>query len=414
MPISGNADRYDRENEMESIKDKVAIVGMGCTQFGELWDKGIEDLIIDAAYEAYEDAGIEPKDIQAAWLGTATSGFTAMSLSVPLKLQYIPITRVENLCCTGSEALRAASYAVAAGAYDTVLVVGVEKAKDVGAFYAGNIGDSTETPSSIFGMTHMGPSAPPAPPMFALVATRYFHHYGLSPDEGRRYLAQIAVKNHHNGTLAPKAQFHREITVEQVLNAPMIAWPLGLFDCCGWTDGAAAAIVTRADLAKSFRDDPAYIKAIENCVGFRQGYLRADYDWVHFEENVVASKKAYAQAGIKDPLKELSMAEVHDCFTITEAVTYEDLGWCPRGGAKDYIESGAFTLEGELPVNTDGGLKCFGHPLGATGLRMMYEVYKQLQGKAGPRQLKNMELGLTHNLAVGPGQGVVNIFIAGH
>ncbi len=397
---------------MESIKDKVAIVGMGCTKFGELWDKSVEDLIIDAAYEAFEDAGIEPKDVQAAWIGTANSGFTATSLTVPLKLDYIPATRVENLCATGSEALRAACYAVAAGAYDVVLALGVEKLKDaLGPMTrAGTIAESGFATSAAFNADN--PQA--AAPAFALLATSYFQHYGVSPDEGKRYLAQVTVKNHHNGTLSPKAQFQREITLEQVINAPIIAWPLGLFDCCPVSDGAAAAIVTRADMARSFRDDPVKIKALEICVGARQGLRRTDYQWTHFEENVIASKRAYAGLGITDPLKEISMAEVHDCFTITETVIYEDFGFCPRGGAKEFVERGGSSLEGEIPVNTDGGLKCFGHPFGASGLRMMYEVYKQLQGKADRRQLKNVELGLTHNLGGGPGQAVVSVFIAGH
>jgi acetyl-CoA C-acetyltransferase len=184
-------------------------------------------------------------------------------------------------------------------------------------------------------------------------------------------------------------------------------------DCCGVSDGAAAAIVTRADMAKNFRDDPVYIKSFAISVGARQATLRQDYDFVHFEENVRAAQTAYAEVGIKDPFKELDLGIVHDCFTITELLIYEDLGWCPRGGAKEYIDSGAFELGGELPVNTDGGLKCFGHPLGASGLRMIYEVYKQVQGKAGPRQVQNARLGLTHNLASLVGQNVASIAIVG-
>jgi acetyl-CoA C-acetyltransferase len=189
--------------------------------------------------------------------------------------------------------------------------------------------------------------------------------------------------------------------------------PLGLFDCCGVSDGSAAAIVCRADMAKKFRDDPVYIKALSIVCGPQEGGMRNDYDYLHFEENVRVAKMAYEEAGISDPFKEISMAEVHDCFTITEMVVYEDMGWCPRGEAKDYIESGAFSLEGELPVNPDGGLKCFGHPIGASGLRMMYEMYKQLQGKAGDRQIKNPELGLTHNLGGDPRGCTTSCFIVG-
>lgn len=395
---------------MESIKDKVAIIGMGCTRFGELWDKNTYDLIIDATYEAFEDAGIEPKDVQAAWIGTVFSGVTAITLSLPLKLQYIPVTRVENLCATGTEAIRAATYAVAAGVCDIALVVGVEKLKDAGfglpppPIAENEIGDTGVDPLRMI----------PPPVAFSSQAVRYFHDYGLSPEEGKRLLAMIAVKNHHNGSLNPKAQYQREITLEQAINAPMVSWPLGILDCCGVTDGAAAAIITRADMAKKFRKDPLYIKSFGASAGSYQGTMRADYDLVHFEENVRASRAAYAEAGIKNPFKELNIAEVHDCFTITELLIYEDLGFCPRGKAKEYIEGGTFALDGDLPVNTDGGLKCFGHPLGASGLRMIYEVYKQLQGKAGKRQLKNPRLGLTHNLAATVGRNVVAMGIFGN
>jgi acetyl-CoA C-acetyltransferase len=382
---------------------------MGCTKFGERWDMGVEDLLVEAAYEAFEDAGIQPKDIQAAWLGTVFSGVTAITLS-PLGLQYIPMTRVENMCATGSEAVRAASYAVAAGACDIALAIGVEKLKDSGQTGVKGpaiVGDNPDGSSGIG-------SCFSAPASFAYLGTRYFHQYGLEPDYGKRLLAEIAVKNHYNGSLNPKAHFQNRLTVEQVVRAPIVAWPLGLYDCCGVSDGAAAAIVVRADMAKNFRADPIYIKALAITVGARQGCMRQDYDYMHIEENVIASRMAYGQAGIKDPRKELSLAEVHDCFTCHELILYEDLGFSPRGRAKDDIEAGAFKLTGELPVNTDGGLKCYGHPLGASGLRMMYEVYKQLQGKGGPRQVKNPRLGLTHNLGGNAGMGIASCVVLGN
>jgi acetyl-CoA C-acetyltransferase len=389
---------------MESIKDKVAIIGMGCTAFGELRDKTHEDLIVEAAFEALEDAGLGLEDIQMAWVGTVESGELGLSLSRPLKLRYIPVTRVENLCATGSESLRAASYAVAAGVCDIALAVGFEKLRDKA------IHGPTETiitPMSI--KEYMLP-----PGNFAMVATRYFYQYGIKYEDGKRMLAKIAVKNHDNGFLTPKASFHKRVTVEEAMNAPMIAYPLGIFDACGSSDGAAAAIVTRADMATKFRPDPLYIKSLTIAAGPREGRMRTDYDFVHFEENLQAAKKAYSEAGITNPLKELSLAEVHDCFTITEAVTCEDLDWAPKGKVMESINAGVYELGGEMPVNSDGGLKCFGHPLGASGLRMMYEVYKQCQGKVGEeRQIKNAHLGLTHNLGGGPGTSVVSIFIAG-
>ncbi|RJX26779.1 MAG: acetyl-CoA acetyltransferase [Dethiobacter sp.] len=395
---------------MESIKDRVAIIGMGCTKFGELWDKSVEDLIVEAAKEAFEDAGIQPRDVQAAWVGTVDSGITAITLSSPLKLQYIPVTRVENMCATGAEALRGAVYAVAAGACDIALAVGVEKLKDTGWSGAP---DANVVGCSRIGVSGTEPACS-APSVFAMLANRYFHHFGIDPEQGKRYIAQIAVKNHYNGSLNPKAHYQREITMEQVMNAPIVAWPFGVFDCCGVSDGAAAAIVTRADMARNFREDPIYIKAMALSAGARQAQLKQDYDYVHVEESVISSKRAYAEAGIKNPRKELNIAEVHDCFTFHEMCLYEDLGWCDKGKAWEDIEAGTFRLKGELPVNTDGGLKCFGHPIGASGLRMMYEVYKQLQGKAGLRQVKNPQLGLTHTMGGIIGAAVVSCVIVGN
>lgn len=387
---------------MRGIKDRVAIIGMGCTKFGERWDASAADLMVEAAYEAFGDAGVEPKDIQAAWLGTVSSFRTGQPLAEALKLDYIPITRVENACATATDALRNACYAVAAGIYDMVLALGVEKLKDSG--FSGLA--IPEAPGS-----DVAPPTPP-PAQFAMAATRYFHHYQIPYEDGKRTLAQIACKNHHNGTLNPKAHFQREVTPEQVINAPMIAWPLGLFDCCGVSDGAAAAIITTPEIARSLRHDYVLVKALGLAVG-AFGVLRNDWDFVHFPESVRASQTAYQEAGIVNPRQELDLAMVHDCFTITELIIYEDLGFSPRGRASEDVAAGSFTLEGALPVNTDGGLKCFGHPIGASGIRMIYEVYKQLQGKAGPRQLKKADLGLTHNLGGRPGSFSCSVAIFG-
>ncbi len=393
---------------MDGIKDKVAIIGMGCSKFGENWEKSADDMIIDAVYEAYEDAGVDPKDIGAAWLGTYVTEWTGQMLSRALKLDYIPVTRVENACATGSDALRNACYAVASGACDIALAVGVEKLKDSG--YTGLPDfELLRRQSNTYRTRTYSP-----PGHFAMMATKYFDKYGLGPEEGKRIIGQIAVKNHHNGAMAPKAHFQAETTLEKVLAAPMVAWPLGLFDCCGVSDGAAAAIVTRADLAKKFRPDPIYIKALQIAVGPYEGYMSPKYDWVHVEETVRAGERAYAEAGIKNPREEISMAEVHDCFTITELVIMEDLKFSERGKAPEDVQSGFFALDGGLPVNTDGGLKCFGHPIGASGLRMMYEVYKQLQQKADRRQIKDPKLGLTHNLGGTPATCSVSVIIAGN
>jgi len=253
-----------------------------------------------------------------------------------------------------------------------------------------------------------------APEMFARLAVRYFNNYRIAHDEGKRLLAKIVVKNHHNGSLNPKAHYQREITEEDVMKSPIVAYPLGILDCCGVSDGAAAAILTRADKAKGFRSDPVYIKAIGICTGAYQ-QLGVKFDYAHIEENVRAAKMAYEEAGIKDPRKEINIAEVHDCFSIHEMLIYEELGWSPRGKSREDIETGTFTLGGELPVNTDGGLKCFGHPLGASGLRMMYEIYKQLQGKAERRQVNNAHIGLIHNLGgIVPGASIAACSIVGN
>ena len=388
---------------MNGIKDRVAIIGMGCTKFGERWDASAADLMVEAAYEAYADAGIEAKDVQAAWLGTVSSFRTGQPLAEALKLDYIPITRVENACATATDAFRNAAYAVAAGIYDIVLAVGVEKLKDSG--FSGLA--VPEAPGS-----DVTPPTPP-PSQFAMAATRYFHQYGLGYEDGKRTLAQIAAKNHHNGTLNPRAHFQQEVTPDQVVNAPMIAWPLGLFDCCGVSDGAAAAIITTPEIARSFRQDYVLVKALALSVG-AFGAIRSDWDFTHFPESVRASQAAYQEAGIASPRDELDMAMVHDCFTITELIIYEDLGFSQRGRATEDVANGSFTLEGDLPVNTDGGLKCFGHPIGASGIRMIYEVYKQLQGKADARQLPKADLGLTHNLGGRPGSFTCSVALFGN
>jgi len=383
---------------MESIKDKVAIIGMGCTKFGERWDAGIDDLVIEAAYEAYEDAGIDSEDIQACWYGSVTQpvvGIGCTHLAGPLKLHGIPMSRVENWCTTGHEALRNACFGVACGMYDLVLALGVEKLKDTG--FPG-LGTGR-------GMSTVLEARRTAPGSFGMIATRYFYAYGLSPEEGKRTIGKIAVKNHYNGSLCPKAHFHNQVTLEQVMNAPIIAWPLGLFDCCGNSDGGATALLVPASQARKYRNDPIYIKGLGAAHSALLPQNRPAFDWLHFEEVMNSSRQAYGQAGIRNPREQIDIAEVHDCFTSTELLLYELLGFSPEGKAREDIDSGFFGLGGGLPVNSDGGLKCFGHPVGASGLRMTYEVYKQLQGKAqsAERQLKDAKLGISQTFG-GPPQ----------
>ncbi len=384
------------------IKDRVAIVGMGCTQFGEHWDKGPDDLLIDAAYAAYESAGIDPKDVDAYWLGTMGQ-LSGLTLSIPLKLQYKPVTHVENFCATGSEALRQACYAVASGAYDVAMAIGVEKLKDSG--FSGLVVSDPPNDGTLGNMT--------APASFSLLAPAYFKKYGLEPDKGKDVLSRIAWKNHRNGAKNPKAQFRKEVPLETIKNSPKVADPLGIMDCSGVSDGSAAAIVVRAEDAHKFTKHPIFIKALSFVAGPGEGPLAQDYDFTTFREVVASAKDAYQQAGITDPRKQISMAEVHDCFTPTELVLYEDLGFSARGTAWKDVLDGFFDLEGSLPVNPDGGLKSFGHPIGASGLRMMYEMWLQLRGEAGPRQIKDPTLGLTHNLGGMPGRCVSFVSIVG-
>ncbi len=395
----------------EGIKDKVAIIGMGCTRFGERWDAGSEDLMVEAFKEAVEDAGIEKKDIQAAWFGSCFDevnvGKSATPLSLTLKLPFLPVTRVENFCATGTEALRGAVYAVASGANDICLALGSEKLKDTG--YAGlpEFSQSLGTKNRLIFPNITAPGA------FAMMATRYFSKYGLGPEEGKEVLAMISAKSHHNGAKNPKAHLRREVSVEQILKAPMIAWPLGLFDCCGVSDGAAAAIVCRADMAKNFRPDPVYVKSMQIALSSGEEMMYTDWDGTYVATAVQCAARAYEEAGITNPREEISMMELHDCFSITELVTYEDLGISPRGKAADDVRDGFFHLDGDIPCQPDGGLKCFGHPIGASGLRMMYEMYKQLQGKAGDRQISNPRLGLTHNMGGFPPMNLISISIVG-
>ncbi|MDP3937054.1 MAG: acetyl-CoA acetyltransferase [Deltaproteobacteria bacterium] len=372
---------------MGDIRDRVAVVGTGCAKFGENYDMSIEDMIVAAGFEALEDAGVAPGDIQAAWVGTLNSAFSGTSLGDALKIQNIPITRVENYCASGMDAFRNACFAVASGAYDVALVVGFEKLRDSGAR---GIPNTRNHPMLAWGVT--------APNLFALAANRHFHKYGTTKSQ----LAKVAVKNHHNGAMNKKAHFQMEIDEETVLNAPLISSPLGLFDCCPTTDGAAAAVICRTDIAKSFRDDYVLVKGLGLAVTSGAPYFKPGFEYDGFPATTLAARQAYEQAGIKNPLEEIDLAETHDCFTITEILNYEDLLFCEKGKGGRFIEEGHSAIGGKLPVNPSGGLKSSGHPIGGTGVRMIYEVTRQLQHRVGDRQVKDAQVGLAHNLG-GPG-----------
>jgi acetyl-CoA C-acetyltransferase len=387
------------------VRDRVAIVGMGCTSFGERWDKSLDDLIVDAAVDAYASAGVAKADVDAYWLGTAQSGMSGITLARPLQLDNKPVTRVENYCATGSEALRAAAYAVASGAYDVAMAVGVEKVKDGG--YQGLNASPVPGDGTARTLT--------AAAMFSMVAPAYAAKYGVDDDVMADVLATISAKNHYNGARNPRAQFRREVSKETICASPRVAGRLGVFDCAGVADGAAAAVVVRAEDAHRYTDKPIYIKALSFAAGSGAGLIDPDYDYTHFPECETAARDAYQQAGITDPRHQLALAEVHDCFTPTELVLMEDLGFAERGTAWKEVLAGAFALDGDLPVNPDGGLKSFGHPVGASGLRMMFEAWLQLRREAPPeRQLTtDRTLALTHNLGGYPGEMVAFVSVVG-
>ena len=388
------------------IRDRVAIVGMGCTPFREHWDKSLDDLLIDAAGLAFDSAGVTKDDLDAYWFGTSQSAAFGISLATPLRLSGKPVTRVENYCATGSEALRQACYAVASGAYDSAMAIGAEKVKDGG--YQGLNAFPIPTDGTNRTLT--------AAAMYSLILPAYAERYGVDEDELRRVVARIAEKNHYNGARNPLAQFRRETSAEAICEMPAVAGRLSVFDCAGVADGAAAAIVVRAEEAHRYTDRPLYVKALSLVAGDSSGLIDPDYDFTTLPECAAAATDAYAQAGITDPRAELALAEVHDCFTPTELVLMEDLGFSEPGTAWRDVLDGTFDLDGDLPVNTDGGLKSFGHPVGASGLRMHYEAWIQLRDRAPEERrvdLRGRTKALIHNLGGYPGEMLSFVGIVG-
>jgi acetyl-CoA C-acetyltransferase len=397
----------------EGIRDKVAIVGMGCTKFGERWESSAEDLMVEAFMECIADAGIDKKEIQAAYLGShfdeVNVGKAALPLSFALKLPYIPVTRTENFCATATEAFRAACYSVAAGVYDIVLAMGVEKLKDTG--YGGLPGGAAGGVNAFMMGANMT-----APGMFAQLATAYGAKWKIPMERIKDAIAHVSAKSHANGALNPKAHLRAVVTEEQIKAAPMIAYPLGLFDCCGVSDGAACAIIATPQIAKSLKknQDIVKVKALAISDSSGEEAMYTNWDGCHFVTTRKAATAAYEEAGIKNPRQEISMMEVHDCFSITELVTMEDLHISPKGGAIEDVMSGFFDLNGQVPCQVDGGLKCYGHPIGASGLRMIYAMYEQLLERVPEeRKVKNARIGLTHNLGGTPWMNVSAIAIVG-
>lgn len=384
---------------------KAAIVAAGQSAFGEFPKKSIKELFVEAYRDMLgaADVPLDPRRVQAAYVGSLGVGGFQLGQIAPLLTTYIglgpiPVARVENACASGGFALYQAVLAVASGACDVALAAGVEKMRDLSSsktrYWLGVSGDTEY--ERLAGLTFAG--------IYALMASRYMHEHRV----GKKYLSMVAVKNHENGARNPKAHLRRKIALEEAMKAPDVAHPLNLYDCSPTSDGAAVAIVAAAELAREFTAKPVEI------AGFGAG---SDHLAIHDRETITslrasveAAKKAYEMAGISPA--DVQVAEVHDCFTIAEILAYEDLGFCPAGGAPRLLDEGATTLQGRLPVNPSGGLKSKGHPLGATGVAQAVEIFRQLRGEAKERQVKDAEIGLSHNVGGSGGSAVVFVYRA--
>jgi acetyl-CoA C-acetyltransferase len=370
----------------------VAVIGVGLTKFGELWDKSFRQLTAEAGSKAIFDAGIEGKEIDAMYVGSMSSGrFVGQEHVGALVADasgfshvHIPSTRVEGACASGGLAVREGYLSIASGMNDVVVVGGIEKMNDVG----GNAATETLATAAdqeweaFFGATFPG--------LYAMIATKHMHDYGTTKEQ----LAQVAVKNHANGALNPYAQYQREIKLETVLNATAVAYPLGLFDCSPVTDGAASIVLCAADKAKEYTDKA--IKIIASGQASDTLSLHGRRDICTLDSTVYAAKMAYKQANLTP--KDIDLAEIHDCFTIAEICAIEDLGFVEKGQGGKAVENKITTLDGSLPVNTSGGLKSKGHPVGATGVAQIVEIALQLRGDAEKRQVNDAKIGLAHNV----------------
>ncbi len=381
---------------------RVAVIGVGMTKFGEHWDKGLRDLIAEAGIKALEDANMTGQEIDAAFVGTMASGslieqeHVGALIADQMGLCPIPVVRVEGACASGGLALAQGFLAVASGYHDVVVVAGVEKMTDLSVPQVAKIlgGAGDQEWETFLGATFPG--------LYAMIARRHMHEFGTTEE----MMAHVSVKNHKNGSLNPNAQFRRPITVEDVLNSKKVAEPLKILDCSPITDGAAVAILCPLELAKKYTDCPIEIVASAKAT---------DTLALHDRENVttlkatkVAAKKAYERAKLLP--KDIDVAEVHDCFTIAEIVATEDLGFFEKGEGGKAVQEGRTDLEGEIAINTSGGLKACGHPVGATGIKQAVEIVWQLRGQAGERQRKDAEIGLTHNVGGTGATAVVHIF----
>ncbi|MCD6466026.1 thiolase domain-containing protein [Candidatus Bathyarchaeota archaeon] len=387
-------------------KPLAAIVSAGLSKFGKRGGFSGRELFAEAALEAFERCpDLDPrKDIKLLIIGNMSESFEHQCHSAPIMSDWagllpIPAVRVEVACASSAAAIRCGLFAILSGLYDIVMVGGFEKMTHR------TTSEATEYLAMAADYPFEQWNGATFPGLFALMATAHMHKYGTTEEQ----MALVAVKNHHNATLNPKAHLQKEVTVEQVLNSRVIAKPLKLYDCSLISDGASCAILTKPEIAKKYTDTPVYIIGSGHGTDAIGLYERDDL--TSLKATKIAAKEAYEMAGLTP--QDIDVAEIHDCFTIAEIMAYEDLGFCKPGEGGKFIEDGAPMLEGELPINTSGGLKAKGHPVGATGVAQLYEIFLQLTGQADKRQVGGCEVGLTQNLGGSGATCIVHIYRRG-
>jgi acetyl-CoA C-acetyltransferase len=392
------------ENGVSRMRD-VAIIGVKNTKFGELWKQSLRDIVVEAAIGVLEDAGVGGKEIDALYLGNMSGGrfidqehigALIADYSGLSKNLHIPATRVEAACASGGLALRQAIAAVASGYSDIVVAAGAEKMTDVGTE------EASSALASAADREWEGMAGATFPGLYAMIAKLHMYIYGTTSEQ----LAEVAVKNHKNGSLNPIAQYKNLISVSDVLKSIMVADPLHIFDCSPITDGASALVLAPADVAHKYTDTPIYIKATAQASDTIALHDRRDITTL--DATVVAAKRAYSMAKLKP--KDIDVVEVHDCFTIAEICAIEDLGFADKGKGGIVTAEGETAIGGRIPVNTSGGLKACGHPVGATGIKQAVEIVTQLRGDAGRRQVDGAKYGMTHNVGGSGATAVVHIF----
>lgn len=371
------------------MTEKVGVVGIGHAKFGKRDDATLRELAYEAAIPALEDAGVTTVDIDASVIGVAVDSLAAQVSPAALIHDYVglgnkPMFRVESACATGSAAVRTAWSLIKAGLAEVVMVIGAETMTHVGTPMA------TEWMARACDTRWEYPFGVTFPSAYALMATRHMHEFGTT----RRQLSMVSVKSHKYGAMNPYAHMQKEITLEEAMNSAPICQPLNLYDCCLISDGAAAAILASEEKARKITDTPVWISGLSSASGTMMISERSSLTGLTATKS--AAEQAYKMAGVSP--NDIDVACTHDCFSIAEIMSYEDLGFCKKGEGGKFIEEGQSYIGGKVPVNVDGGLKSKGHPLGATGVSMTVEITKQLRGEADKRQVSGAEIGLTHNV----------------